>query len=221
MSWKDHIEQWSAVLKPYLARELHSDIRGPASNKELNKLEELLGSVIPESLRTFMEEESAYIDFWWDLRSDIIPLDVPDRPYCGYIEFNPISLINLNGDRTGFLSGDEPSEIFEQWKNAFVFHGVPNGDAIALDVYQNPDEPPVVYLNHEEPEVQLRLADSFSEYIDACFALGCVGPESWNVRHFVTDKGKPLNSEIDGTATSKLDITCQNSIIFRSFFGLK
>lgn len=221
MSWKDHLDQWSTALKPYLDGDLHSDIRGPASDDELEDLEDELGYEIPEPLRTFMEEESAYIDFWWNLRDDIIPLDVSNRPYGGYIEFNPESIMNLNADRTGFLRGDLPRIVISQWQKAFRFLGVPNGDAIALDIFQHPDEPPVVYLNHENPEGQIRLANSFQEFIDVWFALGCVGPESWNVRHFITDKGKPLNGEVDGTATSTLDITCQNSITFRTFFGLK
>jgi len=221
MNWRDHIDQWRKALKPQLEGKVHCDIRGPASDDELDDLEDELCYEIPECLRTFMEDKSAYIDFWWNLRSDVVPLDVPDRPYGGYIEFNPQTLININADRTGFLCGDLPEIVIRQWQQAFRFLGVPNGDAIALDTFQNPDEPPVIYLNHEEPEKQVRLADSFQEFIDAWFALGCVGPEGWNICHFVTDKGNPLPEFENGSATSKLDITCPNAIAFRSFFGLK
>ncbi len=221
MNWRDHIDQWSKAVKPHIDGKVHCDIRGPASEDELDDLEDELCYEIPECLRTFMEDESAYIDFWWNLRSDVVPLDVPDRPYGGYIEFNPQTLININADRTGFLRGDLPEIVIRQWQQSFRFLGVPNGDAIALDTFQNPDEPPVIYLNHEEPEKQVRLADSFQEFIDAWFVLGCVGPEGWNIRHFITDKGKPLPEFENGSATSKLDITCPNTIAFRSFFGLK
>ncbi|MBL4810578.1 MAG: SMI1/KNR4 family protein [Phycisphaerales bacterium] len=223
MNWRDHIEQWTNALKPYLDAEgVQCEIRGPATEDEIDDLEEELCFEIPECLRTFMEDESAYINFWWYLKSDISPINVSgDMPYCGYIEFGPQSIITLNSDRTGFLSDDLPNIYRRQWKQAFRILGVGNGDDIALDTFQNPDEPPVIYLNHEEPEKQVRLADSFQEFIDTWFALGCVGPEGSNIRHFVTDKDKPLPEFENGSATSKLDITCPNAIAFRSFFGLK
>ncbi len=220
MNWRTHINEWINALKPYIDGPAHIDIRGSITDDELDDFEDEIEYEVPEQLREFLLNESAYIDFWWDLKSNVVPLDVPDKPHSGYIEFNLETMLNLNADRLGWLSGNEPQIIKQQWKQAFVFLGVPNGDRIALDVFQNQDDPPVIYLNHEEPEKQARLADTFNEFIESWFALGCVGNEGWNMRHFVTDKGKPLGDSDYGTATSKLDLTCPNAIVFRNFFKL-
>jgi len=220
LNWEKKLNQWKEALNPFLDKPVHVDIRGPVEDETLDDFEDEIVYEIPDQLRDFLLNESAYIKFWWHLKPNIIPLDVPDRPYSGSVEFNLESMQNLNADRTGYLSGEEPKIIKKQWEQAFVFLGVANGDAIALDVFQNPDEPPVIYLNHEEREKQVRLADSFNEFIEAWFSLGCVGPEGWNMRHFVTDKEQPLKGHVYGTPTSNLDVSCKNAINFRSFFGL-
>tara|TARA_R110002072_G_scaffold42064_7_gene117685 strand:- start:3090 stop:3749 length:660 start_codon:yes stop_codon:yes gene_type:complete len=219
MNWRTHIDQWASALAPFLAKPAHIDIRGPITEDELKNFEDDITYRIPDQLKTFLLDESSYINFWWDLKSDIIPLDVQNKPYGGYIEFNLESIHTLNADRTICLYGDELEHTKRQWEHAFPFIGVPNGDSIALDVLADPDNPPVIYLNHEEPDKQVRLAESFEEFIESWFALGCVGNEGWHLRHFVTDT-KEIPEFDYGSATSNLDLSCKNAVVFREFFGL-
>lgn len=99
--------------------------------------------------------------------------------------------------------------------------GPGNGDKIALDLQANPHCPPVIYLDHEEPCKQLRLGNSFSEFIDTWFTLGCVDPDKEEIKSFLTEDGVLLPAECQESTTSTLDISCDNAIIFREYFGFQ
>lgn len=220
MNWRDHIDQWSIALKRKVKPKIHIEIGNPMSSHDLDQLEDDILYEIPACLRDFMQNDSSQIDFWWHLKPRLKTPKTFNFPRSGYIEFNPTSLIILNDNRLGFLDDDETAPVVKQWQQAFRFMAAANGDGIALDMAFNPQSPPVIYLNHEEPTKQLRLADSFSEFIDAWFSLGCAGPDDEELRHFLTENGKPLSEQCEESLTSKLDTACPNSIAFREFFGL-
>lgn len=219
MHWREVIAHWAGAVEPYVARPVQHKIGQPADSGELRDFEEGLGP-IPRDLRRFLATQSCEIDFWWDLREGVIPLPVPDPPISGYMEFclDAIAII-LQGHALQ-IEAAASGRIPERWRAAYPFLGCPNGDAFALDLYESKTSPPVIYLSHEEPELHLRLADSFEEFLKAWFSLGCVGNESWVLHHFVTDGGRPLPEFVDGAPTSRLDPTCPNARQFRAFFGL-
>lgn len=215
------LETWIMALAPHVSEPVHFKFHRPFDGKQCRDAAARLGREIPRQISEFLCTEASEIQFWWDLNDRAIPLDVPNKPYGGYFEFDIESLSNIN--HAGELGSSHPgvsSAARERWKHAFRFVGVPNGDAIGLDLVDDRDNPPVVYLNHEEPEKEVRLADSFEAFMDAWFSLGCVGPECWNLCHFVTDSGEPLAEYSDGTPTSRLDPGCENAKVFKGFFGL-
>ncbi len=129
-------------------------------------------------------------------------------------------MIKINAGNKYCLRGDEPTNVAMTLENAFRFVGVPNGDAVALDLYRDEENPPVIYLNHEEPTKLIKLADSFGEFLLEWFRLGCVGPEIWNLCHFLTEDGDPLPDSECGSMSSLLNSDCSNAIKFKSFFGM-
>ncbi|MCC5823293.1 MAG: SMI1/KNR4 family protein [Phycisphaerales bacterium] len=211
------LEAWAAALAPHVSRPIHFKIKPPFTAGALRAA--TADMIIPADVENFLCSEAAQIDFWWSVSEHAVPLQVADKPTDGYFEFNTESLYNINADRTGFLSPDDSDSTYTRWEHAFRFVGVPNGDAIALDIAASRDRPPVIYLNHEEPEKHIVLATSFESFIDAWFGLGCVGPEGWSLCHFVTDNGQPLDEYEYGTPTSRLDPACTNAAIFRHAFG--
>jgi SMI1 / KNR4 family (SUKH-1) len=221
MNWRSHIQHWTKALKRKCKPKVHIEIGKPISSNELDLLEEDITYQIPACLRDFMRNESSLINFWWHLKPRINTPIAFNFPRSGYIEFTPTSLIILNDNRMGFLDGDEPAPVLEQWQHAFRFMGPGNGDQIALDMSTDSISPPVIYLNHEEPEKQLRLANSFSEFIDAWFFIGCAGPENEELKPFLTENSNPLPNDREESTVSKLDPSCLNAIAFRSFFGLQ
>ena len=219
-TWGQILEQWAKAVTPYCDEPPTFKRSGPLSEHELESFENELGQSIPSDLRIFLLYQASEINFWWFLKNDVVPLDVPNKPYAGYIEFGTESMLNINGVSRDFLYGDEPSDIVNTWELAFRFIGVPNGDAIALDLFQDSENPPVIYLNHEEPTKLIRLADSFGAFIFEWFSLGCVGPEIWNLCHFITQDGVQLPEFEYGSMSSLLDADCANAIKFKSFFSM-
>lgn len=219
MHWREAIAQWARAVEPYVEGPVQLKIGPPADPGELREFEEGLGP-IPRDLRRFLATQSCEIDFWWHLREDIVPLDVPKPPNSGYMEFSLDSLAIVLDGHDIQVRGDNDGWIPDRWRSAYPFLGCPNGDAFAFDLYESETAPPIIYLSHEEPELHIRLADSFEAFLQAWFSLGCVGNESWVLRHFVTDPAGPLPEFTDGTPTSRLDPTCPNARAFRAFFGL-
>lgn len=208
------------AVEPYADRPIHLDIGPSAEPGQLRELETELGRPIPAILARFLASQSAKIDFWWDLREGVKPLDAPEPPDCGYIEFNLDTIANLVSGHDYLVEHDAAGPITDRGRAAFPFLGTPNGDSFALDLFESEASPPVIYLSHEEPELHIRLAASFETFLQAWFSLGCVGNESWVLRHFVTDPAGPLPEHTDGTPTSRLDPTCPNARQFRAFFGM-
>ncbi|MCC7387141.1 MAG: SMI1/KNR4 family protein [Phycisphaerales bacterium] len=220
MHWREAIAQWARAVEPHAARPVHLQIGPPADPGELRDFERGLDRPIPAALRRFLAEQAGEVNFWWDLRKGVIPLDVPEPPNSGYMEFSLDCLAIVLDGHAMQVGIDSDGWIPNRWRAAFPFLGCPNGDAYAFDLHESETAPPIIYLSHEEPELHTRFADSFEAFLQAWFSLGCVGNESWVLRHFVTDGGRPLPDRTDGTPTSRLDPTCPNARQFRAFFGM-
>lgn len=219
-SWLASLQRWAEAIDPLAVGPFACNASPPASKQEVAELEAETGRRIPEVIRRFLLEQASEVNFYWFLEDDA-RRDVPANACRGSIEFGIETIRSFNRSRLADIFKDEEVEaIRERWGRAFEFVGVANGDQIALDLYEDPESPPVIYLNHEEPDLHIRLAESFDQFIEAWFSLGCVGPESWILRHFMTDNGEPLPPGTDGTPTSKIDPNCPNAKAFRAYFGL-
>lgn len=224
-TWREHLEQWSKAIAPHAIEPPELEIKPTASPQQVEAIETALGRKIPAPLRRFILEESAGVNFFWMLPEDAEVIDIEieedEQPVMGSIEITINSPFPRPEGETlfGEVGQRNPEEVLERWRSAVEFIPVGNGDAIALDLMSDPDNPPVIYMDHETAETH-QLAESFEEFIAAWFSLGCVGPESWILRHFMTDNGKPLPEDTDGTPTSKVDPNCPNAKAFRAFFDL-
>jgi hypothetical protein len=94
------------------------------------------------------------------------------------------------------------------WQTALPFIDVGNGDYVSLWLGTRGevgDDPPVIYLSHEDRSRW--LAPSFSGFLFRWERLAYLGPEIWLLERFLTDGG------ISATSSSVTD--------FRCFLGLR
>ena len=93
---------------------------------------------------------------------------------------------------------EEPAQA-AVWRSALPFAALDNGDYLALDVRQPADDPPVLYLSHDDES--LELAASFTEFLAVWERLCYLGPEIWLLAEFLTES-KHLNA--DGQKAERL-----------------
>lgn len=219
MTWRRNLESWRTALAPRCP-DLYFEIGPPAHEDEIRGLEDALGKACPQELRTFLTRETGHINFWWSLDGNPKIIQAREQPTDGYIEFNLATMANI--DPGAWMdAGMEPhEEVVGVWRNAWAFMASPNGDMIALDTAADTNTPPVVYLDHEQPEVMWRLAPTFGKFMETFTALGCVGPESWTLVNFATESGAPVIIEPGGDPRGLLDAACPNAVRLRTYFGV-
>jgi hypothetical protein len=67
-----------------------------------------------------------------------------------------------------------------------------SGDYLALDVTEAKDNPPVIYLSHDDESFV--IAESFTEFLKHWERLCYIGPESWMLESFLGENGY-INSD--------------------------
>ena len=90
------------------------------------------------------------------------------------------------------------------WESAFPLCALRNGDFLALDCRKKNDDPPVIYLSHEE--TSQRLAPDLAAFLKAWERLYYIGPEIWMLRPFIDRR------------SGYLDRNCKNAERLRDFF---
>lgn len=86
---------------------------------------------------------------------------------------------------------------------------VGNGDVIALDIALDKDNPPVVYLSHDDGEGHgYILGKTFNQYLENLLLVGGCGNEDWQMLPFCPNK------------ESGIDPECQNAKMYREIIKL-
>lgn len=73
------------------------------------------------------------------------------------------------------------------WLNSIPFAGMRNGDYLALDTADGRDDPPVIYLSHDDDSKI--IAGSFTGFLNVWEALCYIGPEIWMLGVFQDENG--------------------------------
>ena len=166
-----------------------------------------LSVTFPLSFRRVLTEFSAQVDVAWDLPDGTeLPPELQEI-FRGHCDWSLDEAVELNAWLKDFLLLEDDS-FDDNWRNAFLFSHVPNGDYLAFDMRVLPD-PPVIYLSHEEGEAHgRRLGTDFIDFMERWTLLGCPGNEDWQMMPFLPD------------ATSGLDAYKGNARKWREWFGL-
>ena len=175
-------------------------IEKPTTEEEIKAVEEQLGYILPPHFREVLLENTAHLEFGWDI-DDIIDeedISLPDKLaeiFCGKLLFGLDLLLDYEEDRQdweGEVYPNSDKEYDRVWHNKMSFFQVGNGDYIAIEL-EPENYGKVVYLSHDGSENHgLYIADNFKEFLMNYAAVGCTGGEDWQWEPFYS-KGKGID----------------------------
>ena len=175
-------------------------IEKPATEEEIKAVEEQLGYILPPHFREVLLENTAHLEFGWDI-DDIIDeedISLPDKLaeiFRGKLLFGLDLLLDYEENRQdweGEVYPNSDKEYDRVWHNKMSFFQVGNGDYIAIEL-EPENYGKVVYLSHDGSENHgLYIADNFKEFLMNYAAVGCTGGEDWQWEPFYT-KGKGID----------------------------
>ena len=175
-------------------------IEKPATEDEIKAVETKLGYTMPSHFREVLLENTAHLDFYWDINdiTDEGDISLPDKLveiFRGQLLFGLDLLLDYEDDRKGWVKEVYPdynNEYDRVWHNKMSFHQVGNGDYIAIEL-EPENYGKVVYLSHDGSENHgLYIASNFKEFLMNYAAIGCIGGEDWQWEPFYT-KGKGID----------------------------
>ena len=167
-------------------------IEKPATEEEIKAVEAKLGYTLPPHFREVLLENTAHLEFGWDI-DDIIDeedISLPDKLaeiFRGKLLFGLDLLLDYEEDRQDWEGDAYPNsdkEYDRVWHNKMSFFQVGNGDYIAIEL-EPENYGKVVYLSHDGSENHgLYIADNFKEFLMNYAAVGCTGGEDWQWEPF-------------------------------------
>ena len=190
-------------------------IEKPATEEEVKAIEEQLGYTLPPHFREVLLENTAHLEFYWDVNDvtiedeSIIP-DALAHIYCGELLFGLDLLLDYEEHRKEwaadvFPNYEDPEDRI--WYNKLCFHINANGDYIAIEL-EPENYGKVVYLSHDgASNLGTYLADNFKEFLMNYAAVGCTGGEDWQWEPFYT-------------AGKGIDPTCENAQAWHKVLGI-
>ena len=175
-------------------------IEKPATEDEIKAVEAKLGYTLPPHFREVLLENTAHLEFGWDI-DDIIDeeeISLPDKLaeiFRGKLLFGLDLLLDYEEDRQDWEGEVYPNSDKEYdcvWHNKMSFFQVGNGDYIAIEL-EPENYGKVVYLSHDGSENHgLYIADNFKEFLMNYAAVGCTGGDDWQWEPFYS-KGKGID----------------------------
>ena len=190
-------------------------IEKTATEEEIKAVEAKLGYTLPSHFREVLLENTAHLDFYWDINdiTDEGDISLPDKLveiFRGQLLFGLDLLLDYEDDRKGWVKEVYPdynNEYDRVWHNKMSFHQVGNGDYIAIEL-EPENYGKVVYLSHDGSENHgLYIASNFKEFLMNYAAIRCIGGEDWQWEPFYT-KGKGI------------DPTCENAQAWYKVLGI-
>jgi len=163
-------------------------IEKPATEDEIKAVEAKLGYTLPPHFREVLLENTAHLEFYWDVNDVTIEDEsiIPDA--LDYEEHRKEWAADV------FPNYEDPEDRI--WYNKLCFHINVNGDYIAIEL-EPENYGKVVYLSHDgASNLGTYLADNFKEFLMNYASVGCTGGEDWQWEPFYTaGKGIDPTSE--------------------------
>lgn len=187
--WVERVRHFSEALR-LLPGEINVNvsIAPPIDEETLRVVSSKWPSGLPAVLRQLWSDGSSCIDckYWWRPPSEELPklheVFESNNFIYGGVRFEPASEV-FPGNSGVKPDDEEMAEAFgesglELWSRCAVFLHVGNGDCLGLDPESGSDDPPVVYLVHDDDESGV-ISPSLSEFLAAWQELSYIGPEFW------------------------------------------
>lgn len=168
-----------------------------ATEESIALVESTLGNPLPNALRDFFLHGTADLEmsYSWEpneARREAAEELIDGSTVSGGGTIRLRDLAKHKEDARAWAEetwlAEEPDQQ-ELWLQSLPFLHLDNGDYLALDLRQPADDPPVLYLSHDD-ESQ-KIAASFTSFLQAWEQVCYLGPESWLLEPFI-DPGTGL-----------------------------
>ncbi|MFC0019521.1 SMI1/KNR4 family protein [Roseibacillus persicicus] len=192
--------------------ELSIEIAPPIEDARIAQYEKRWPKGIPNSLRELWTTGSEQINCpyaWTPLDGDQQRLERifegQDSIYGG-VRFN--SSESIFPGNSGYDQNDRDFEYtlgkegLSLWCRSAVILDVGNGDCLGLDIKEDYDDPPVVYLVHDDDSSSV-ISKSFKKFLSDWAQLSFIGPEYWLLDYWIDQDGF---IDIDKYKTSELAV---------------
>jgi hypothetical protein len=164
----------------------------PLSSQELLRLDVALPRPLPAPLLAFLEYGSGGCDlhYLWGPPKESVPLMEAalsrgsyffgGLPICDAGQLAKWQAWCQEGAAETWIAEDPRQK--EMWLHAVPFAFMSSGDFVALDVAAESEDPPVVYLYHDDASV--RLASSFDNFLETWERLCYIAPDRYLIKGF-------------------------------------
>ena len=176
--------------------EAASSVQQPLDESTLRHIVARVDSHVPAELQNFWRQATRRCDCRYvcrDAKGEMAErvkqiFSYEENIYGGACFFDPIELPkHLSSCKEWAKINSEEPEQEALWLNVLPFSAILNGDYLGLEVSEAQDNPPVVYLAHDD-ESRV-IAPSFTSFLQTWAALFYIGPESWMLEPFLNEKG--------------------------------
>ncbi|RYG55784.1 SMI1/KNR4 family protein, partial [bacterium] len=193
-SAKDFVEHLGQLQEEFGSVDVKAHQTTPLTRESLEQIAAGIDREIPLELRNFWltaARSSTYSYVCRDVKSNLAPaieqvfgsrLDF----YGGVHFFDPSELKEHLFSCTEWADGQEEDQV-NLWLSTMPFQTIANGDYLGLDISVPHNDPPVVYLSHDD-DCQV-IAPSFTSFLQTWAELNYIGPESWMLEPFQSDSG--------------------------------
>ena len=177
--------------------EVSAFAKAPISASELAILQNTLPTRIPPPFAEFLTKASSALSCYYSIATYREPTEVAKNHFAAHSD---LMQERINGGPTFFNidnltdgiqlcvdGADGLSDIWPdcsaKWLSAFPLIDIGNGDMIAFDVPSHPDNPPIVYLSHDENVVRT-IAPDFTSFLFEWEKINYIGLEIWNLEEW-------------------------------------
>jgi hypothetical protein len=219
--WTERVRAFTEALR-MLPGEINVtiEIDPPLNAQQIDALAGRWPTGLPTSLRRLWNEGSSRVNcpYVWRPSPDEVPILNEVFEYNNYIyggaRFEPAEQ-TYPGNSGADPDDEDMADVLgktglELHCRCAVFLHVGNGDCLGLDPANGADDPPVVYLVHDDDTSSV-ISPTFSEFLASWQELCYIGPEFWLLDYWidrdrgVIDTTKHRTAELRRLLTPRID----------------
>lgn len=162
---------------------IRAEIAPPLTVQQLEELQAKVEQPLPLELQRLWVTASRHCDCSYSFEID------EDKNYYGGAAFSDALTLSqeISNCRDWADGFEEYPEQEAYWLQSFPFLAIANGDYLGLYTPTPQDNPPVVYLSHDNESFV--LAESFTTFLETWERLCYLGPEVWVLEEYRDTNG--------------------------------
>lgn len=216
MDWSQVVQQWRNTVDAVQqlgGLEIQLEIDDPATEAEVEAVEQELGMPLPSSFRDALRTFSKSVSLFWLLPDHGLLGEPFEQSAYGSCRWSLGEISEAEAIRQLCVDEVFPSwgipGAESRWDDALAFHQTDFGDLIAIDLSET-DKQPVIYLRHDDDTYnRCKLGTDFQDFLSRWAPLGCPGGDCGQWTPFVQSE------------ESYIDPNCANAVQWKQALGLQ